>query len=95
MVNGIGRGHVDSRMVERVYGRLPTDQLAARLSQELGENSLPNVCLRLPDSLDSVDSSDDNAIALSEKTPQKRGFFVPRDGIEPPTRGFSILCSTN
>jgi hypothetical protein len=24
-----------------------------------------------------------------------RGFWVPRDGIEPPTRGFSIPCSTN
>ena len=23
------------------------------------------------------------------------GFLVPRDGIEPPTRGFSIPCSTN
>jgi integrase len=34
-------GHVDSRMVERVYGRLPTDQLAERLAQELGAN----VCL--------------------------------------------------
>lgn len=22
-------------------------------------------------------------------------FMVPRDGIEPPTRGFSIPCSTN
>ena len=22
-------------------------------------------------------------------------FVVPRDGIEPPTRGFSILCSTD
>ena len=21
--------------------------------------------------------------------------MVPRDGIEPPTRGFSVLCSTN
>ncbi|MDB4991154.1 MAG: integrase family protein [Myxococcaceae bacterium] len=32
-------GHVDSRMVERVYGRLPFEQLAARLSEELGANS--------------------------------------------------------
>jgi hypothetical protein len=24
-----------------------------------------------------------------------RNGLVPRDGIEPPTRGFSVLCSTN
>jgi hypothetical protein len=30
------------------------------------------------------------------KTPKKlRGFFVAPDGIEPPTQGFSVLCSTN
>ena len=22
-------------------------------------------------------------------------YMVPREGIEPPTRGFSVLCSTN
>lgn len=67
-------GHVDSRMVERVYGRLPTDQLAARLSQELGANSLPNVCLRPADSLDSVDAMDG---ALSTKPRVNEGFIVP------------------
>ena len=80
-------GHVDSRMVERVYGRLPTDQLARRLSQELGENSLPNACLRPAESLDPLDAMHD---ALSTKTLENEGFMVPRDGIEPPTRGFSI-----
>jgi integrase len=85
-------GHVDSRMVERVYGRLPTDHLAARLAEELGPYGLPNVCLRPEDSLDSVDSLD---VDGNEKPRQKRGFVVPRDRIELPTRGFSILCSTD
>ncbi|MDB4985918.1 MAG: integrase family protein [Myxococcaceae bacterium] len=85
-------GHVDSRMVERVYGRLPIDQLAARLSAELGQNSRPYVGLRRAEPLDPVDALHD---ALSTKTLENEGFMVPRDGIEPPTRGFSILCSTD
>ena len=28
-------------------------------------------------------------------SPETKPFVVPRDGVEPPTRGFSILCSTN
>ncbi len=85
-------GHADSRMVERVYGRLPTDQLAARLAQELGPNSLPHVCLRPADSADSLDALDEG---LNKKTLENQGFVVPRDRIELPTRGFSVLCSTN
>jgi integrase len=37
----------------------------------------------------------ESGTAPSEKPRKKQGFEVPRDGIEPPTRGFSILCSTN
>jgi integrase len=85
-------GHVDSRMVERVYGRLPTDQLALRLAQELGENSLPNVCLRRADSADLMDPLDEDGM---QKAAQNAAFVVPRDRIELPTRGFSILCSTD
>jgi len=80
-------GHVDSRMVERVYGRLPTDQLALRLSQELGANSLPNVCLRPADSLDPLDAMHS---PLSTKTLENEGFMVPTPAPAPPTPGFSI-----
>lgn len=31
----------------------------------------------------------------TKKRRETQGLVVPRDGIEPPTRGFSILCSTN
>ena len=34
-------GHRDSRMVERVYGRLPIDDLAKRIGQELRHDSEP------------------------------------------------------
>lgn len=86
-------GHADSRMVERVYGRLSTDQLAKRLARELGlpVTGNPRVTLdsvtpasqslRAP--LDSAESSD-------SETPCFEAIPVPRDGVEPPTRGFSI-----
>jgi integrase len=85
-------GHVDSRMVERVYGRLPIDHLAARLAQELGANGYPYVS---PERVDSMEPADAMDGGLSKKTLENEGFLVPRDRIELPTRGFSILCSTN
>lgn len=38
--------------------------------------------------------------AIKAKTPENSGalravFLVDREGIEPPTQGFSVLCSTN
>ena len=31
----------------------------------------------------------------SKKAPKGAFLFVARDGIEPPTQGFSVLCSTD
>ncbi|MFM2419027.1 MAG: hypothetical protein RL385_3750 [Pseudomonadota bacterium] len=77
-------------MVERVYGRLPVDQLAARLAQELGPNSLPYVCPASSEPLDQADALDG---AETKKAAENRGFLVPRDRIELPTRGFSSVVS--
>ena len=80
-------GHADSRMVERVYGRVSAVDLAPRLIASLstgshlvdtsGEPGIPGRSWQRPDP------------AFLPRNP------VPRDGIEPPTRGFSIPCSTN
>ena len=46
--------------------------------------------------VEKVDVSDANASDDDPSNPEdSRVLFVPRDGIEPPTRGFSIPCSTN
>ena len=79
-------GHADSRMVERVYGRLPVDLLARRVAGELGL-ALPDVChtpAEGPDAWDRLNSAE------TKKPRRKPGFQVPRDRIELPTRGFSI-----
>ena len=41
-----------------------------------------------------TDAKRPSAVA-SEKPAENADLKVPRDGIEPPTRGFSILCSTD
>ena len=70
--------HADSRMVERVYGRLPPETLGAVLRQRLAprDTGVPN---------DSKIGGISGRAGL--QNPRKT---VPRDGIEPPTRGFSI-----
>ncbi len=90
-------GHTDSRMVERVYGRMPVDSLGRALRARLeGANTAP-----APSGDCSVFVANEGRSEGSGR-PERRpetaktaAFVVPRDGIEPPTRGFSILCSTN
>jgi integrase len=84
----VALGHTDSRMAERVYGRMPVEFLGRQLAQRLGDacsvfvanagSSLPPMRLMRQ--------------ANSSKNPVN---VVPRDRIELPTRGFSILCSTD
>jgi integrase len=70
-------GHADTRMLERVYAKLSPELLGARLRAELG--------------LDTVwtdQRKKKRAPGTSETRPQRE--MVPRGGIEPPTRGFSV-----
>ena len=75
-------GHVDSRMVERVYGRLRGEELRAALLRCTTGVSDSAARADSADSLDSAGGSDPR---------ENRQIAVPRDGIEPPTRGFSSL----
>jgi len=74
--------HRDSRMVERVYGRMPVDTLGATLRRRVGDCSA------------IVANSGGQGRKVRKMRPHDQqktaGFLVPRDGIEPPTRGFSI-----
>jgi integrase len=76
-------GHVDTRMVQRVYGRLGGDELRAALERAVGCSA---------GAADSAAASD-SAHSAHSKSLQNAALSVPRDGIEPPTRGFSILPS--
>ncbi len=85
-------GHRDGRMMERVYGRMTGDMAAPLLAQHLG----PNQCAISVQN--SVRNSGFNALAAQPRERQlseTADFKVPRAGIEPATRGFSVPCSTN
>ena len=102
-------GHADSRMVERVYGRLPAEdlrsQIAAAVSVRAGHAALLPVCSRKTsaacDASGSITGvSDGSKIDALDAlggltTPQISREIVRRGGIEPPTRGFSVPCSTD
>lgn len=87
-------GHADSRMVERVYGKIPVEVLAARLrvaigevpTEQMGQTVTP---VQQPDwpAWTGKTSGTGERPALAVVT---EGYQVPGDGIEPPTRGFSI-----
>jgi integrase len=84
-------GHADTRMVERVYGRLPINDLTRRLQLAIGQTDCSTGATDCSDSggflaLNAPTRDDGNA-----KTPAVAEAVVPRDRIELPTRGFSIL----
>ena len=85
-------GHTTARMVELVYGRLDIVTLSRAVST-------------LPGGNDCVCGVSDTSISMSQMTrmsqttsPQPIEMLttvVPKPGIEPGTRGFSVRCSTS
>jgi integrase len=85
---GVAMGHRDSRMVERVYGRIPPESLGATLRQRLGDCSAYVATTRRTQSTERPQRHREPS-DLSEISQ----VSVPRAGIEPATRGFSIPVS--
>lgn len=69
-------GHTDGRMVERTYGRLQPGALGELLRARLCEDSVPK-----PGGLPATSENNEDRNAADT---------VPRGGIEPSTRGFSV-----
>jgi integrase len=81
-------GHRDTRMVERVYGRLSPEEIGALLSAHFAD------CITgVADKVDLGGKNGRNGLLLLLTA--KGLNSVPRGGIEPPTRGFSVPCSTD
>jgi integrase len=80
---GVALGHTDSRMAERVYGRMPVESLGRLLADRVGDCSAFVANTRATPTLERPMRR-----AGASKTPVNA---VPRDRIELPTRGFSIL----
>jgi integrase len=79
----VALGHTDSRMAERVYGRMPVESLGRMLAERVGD------CSAFVANTRSAERPVQHIGQL------ERADFpvnvVPRDRIELPTRGFSIL----
>jgi integrase len=84
---GVAMGHADSRMVERVYGRMPEENLRATLNEHVDPCSAYVAT--------TASNGRRERRVRHPKTSHSSRNLVSRDGIEPPTRGFSILCSTD
>ena len=83
-------GHTDARMVERVYGRLGTRELADAIGARVDSSRARTMRVLAADPRETGEigeAMDRLQAALS------RANQVARDGIEPPTRGFSSLVS--
>ncbi len=91
-------GHKSTRMVDLVYGRLGPDDYRAAMDRmpggcnagvtdtvrNRGEHGAGGTAIAQAAITNSVEDS-----AISG------GYRVPGDGVEPPTRGFSVRCSTS
>jgi len=96
-------GHADARMVERVYGKLDPAAMGPEIRAIFTGLPLPQL-LPYPNTTGSPGS---NRVTNDVQNERRRGRItptasqesqelpVPRAGIEPATRGFSVLCSTN
>ncbi|MFM2418368.1 MAG: hypothetical protein RL385_3091 [Pseudomonadota bacterium] len=92
-------GHTGSQMVRRVYGRIGSDAKREALAKLPPLAPPPGVMLFVIDEA-AKQSAERQGRQLSagpetQKPRISARSSVPRDGIEPPTRGFSILCSTD
>ncbi len=87
--------HTDSRMAERVYGRINPADLNALISGMMPAidtgTSLPGPHPRgLLMGCDTVPMGSSGSGSVTPDSHEAARFPVPGDGIEPPTRGFSI-----
>jgi len=80
-------GHGSTRMVERIYGQLSMGTFETAIAR------LPRCAVFVPDVFAEDATCEASETMLAGGAPaigrELRGFVVPRDGIEPSTRGFS------
>jgi integrase len=82
-------GHGSTRMVDLVYGKLSIDTYRAAVS------ALPDCAVGVPNGGPRLALAGDLGTEPgASKGAIAKEFRVPRDGIEPPTRGFSVRMAT-
>jgi integrase len=86
-------GHGSTRMVERIYGQLSMGTFEQAIAR------LPRCAVFVPDAFakERLRETHETTERIDEAQLARKisGCLVPRDGIEPPTRGFSDLTPVN
>jgi len=95
-------GHADSRMVERVYGRLPIEDLRRRLATSIGADCNTGATASTGNGVQDCNTgatdrveNDESGGSIGSPDSVISTCLVPGPGIEPGTRGFSVPCSTS
>jgi hypothetical protein len=81
-------GHKDTRMLERVYGRLGPDKIRGLLVR-LMELNASAVCK------EGVVDGFGFGSTRTDADPKLQSELAPRPGLEPGTHGLTVRCSTN
>jgi hypothetical protein len=93
-------GHTSTRMVDLVYGRVGPNDYDAAIARLPGGNWSHAGYTNIVEN-GRTDGTAGNALAQAAITISDEDsaispiLRVPRDGVEPPTRGFSVRCSTS
>lgn len=83
-------GHATTRMVDTVYGRLSREHMHDAVAK------LPDCDAGVsPDPSPSAQKRTIGTPPIAGKTAKSVQVVVPRDGVEPPTRGFSVPTSNS
>lgn len=84
------------RMVERVYGHLLVENYQAAIAglPDLSDETHCALFVRRPVTLGDTNGTE-RSFSAGAKSRESLTVVVPRDGIEPPTRGFSVLKKSN
>ncbi len=84
-------GHADSRMVEKVYGRLSPADLAVRIAAAIGVEVPEDFRTCSTESVESVEVGGLGGLVSGGKP----NDLAPAAGLEPATSGLTVRCSTN
>jgi integrase len=83
-------GHGDSRMVERVYGRMPAESLGKALERRLPAPAADPLKDSTAGAANLSGTGGQSGRGGRRRAPKTPVNVVSEDGIEPPTRGFSV-----
>jgi len=84
-------GHADSRMVERVYGRLQPAELAALIADQLPKGAAATAAHLQRTGRETVDS----VASVDTRRDASSSEVAPRAGFEPATHGLTVRCSAS